>query len=293
MSQSRTKVDRAALANELLPGASIELLKDLHLLTREGDLNADARRKLKQINHLINLLRPALDDVLTRFADPVLVDCGAGKSYLGFLLAQLILRPAARGQLWAIETRAELVAQTAERALRLGLPQVHALHGSVVEANVPERVHLVCALHACDTATDDALSLALQRNADYIAVVPCCQAELAQQWKAHKPDDAVFAALVAHPLHRRELGAHLSNVIRALTLEAHGYSVTVTELVGFEHSLKNELILAKRVKRFDRNAQRKLDDVLARTGVRPKLIRDLDAHAAGGASSEAQDEGEP
>jgi hypothetical protein len=281
LSQSRTKVDRAALANELLPGASVELLKDLHLLTRDGDLNADSRRKLKQINHLINLLRPALDDVLARFADPVLVDCGAGKSYLGFLLAQLVLRPAARGTLWAIETRAELVEQTEERAQRLNLPQLKAVHGSVIDAPLPERAHLVSALHACDTATDDALFLAIRRNADYVAVVPCCQAELAQQWKVHKPDDAVFASLVSHPLHRRELGAHLSNVIRALALEAHGYQVTVTELVGFEHSLKNELILAKRVKRFDRNAQRKLADVLARTGVRPKLIRDLETSPPG------------
>lgn len=279
MAGSRSKVDRSKLADELLPGASIELLKDLHLLTRDGDLNADSRRKVKQINHLIGLLRPAIDDILARYTDPVLVDCGAGKSYLGFLLAQLVLAPAARGGVWAIESRPELVAQTAERAERLGLPQLHAVEGSVVDAAVsaamPERVHLVSALHACDTATDDALVLAIRREADYVAVVPCCQAELAQQWKAHKPADPVFASLIAHPLHRRELGAHLSNVIRALVLEAHGYQVTVTELVGFEHSLKNELILAKRVRRYGEDAQRKLKQLLQQSGVEPKLVREL------------------
>lgn len=275
MAGSRTKVDRGQLASELLPGASIELLKDLHLLTRDGDLNADARRKLKQINHLIGLLRPALDDVLARFGDPVLVDCGAGKSYLGFLLAQLVLAPAGRGSVWAIEARPELVQQAAARAQRLGLPQLRAVEGAVVDAPTPERVHLVSALHACDTATDDALLLAIRREADYVAVVPCCQAELAQQWKAKKPVDPVFASLVEHPLHRRELGAHLSNVIRALVLEAHGYQVTVTELVGFEHSLKNELILAKRVRRYGEEARHKLEQLLAQSGVEPKLVRDL------------------
>src|SRR4029079_6093428 len=99
---------------------SIELLQELHLLTRDGHLNADARRKLKQIRHLVQLLKPALDDALARHADPVIVDCGAGKSYLGALLYELVLGPAGRGTLIAVETRAELSAKAAERAARFG-----------------------------------------------------------------------------------------------------------------------------------------------------------------------------
>ena len=78
-------------------GMSVALLKDLHLLTRDGQLNADARRKLKQIRHLLGLLKPALDDAFTRHPEPKLVDCGAGKSYLGFLLHELVIGPAGRG----------------------------------------------------------------------------------------------------------------------------------------------------------------------------------------------------
>src|SRR4029079_4262065 len=99
-------------------GMSLELLKDLHLLTRDGHLNADARRKLKQIRHLLGLLRPALDDAMARTAEPLIVDCGAGKSYLGALLHELVLTPAGRGSLVAIEARPELSAQAAERAAR-------------------------------------------------------------------------------------------------------------------------------------------------------------------------------
>ncbi len=90
-------------------GMSIELLQDLHLLTREGQLNADARRKLKQIRHLVGLLRPGLDDALARAEDPLVVDCGAGKSYLGALIYELVLGPASRGSLLAIESRTELL----------------------------------------------------------------------------------------------------------------------------------------------------------------------------------------
>jgi hypothetical protein len=85
----------------------------------------------------------------------------------------------------------------------------------------------------------------------------------------------VVAPLFEHPWHRREFGSHLTNVIRALVLESEGYRVTVTELTGWEHSLKNELILAKKVRASSREAREKLDALLAATGVRPKLVRSL------------------
>src|SRR5262249_53552491 len=101
-------------------GMSVELLQELHLLTRDGQLNADARRKLKQIRPLVGLLRPGLDDGLGRHAAPAVVDCGAGKSALGALLYELVLGPAGRGTLHAVEARAELVAGAAARAARHG-----------------------------------------------------------------------------------------------------------------------------------------------------------------------------
>jgi hypothetical protein len=281
----RKKVDRgAALAGELaelLPGAApattAELLKDLHLLTREGDLNADARRKLKQIRHLLQLVGPALDDVLARHPDPVIVDCGAGKSYLGFLLYATRLARESTGRMISIESRAELVAAASERAARFGCARMTAVAGAIAQAPLPERVHVVTALHACDTATDDALVRAVTAGADWIAVVPCCQAEVARQLGDGGPSEPALAALCAHPWHRRELGSHLTNVVRALALEAHGYAVTVTELTGWEHSLKNELILARRVRRFDRAAQARLDELVARFGITPAIVRGLPA----------------
>ncbi len=273
----RKKVDRKDVAAELWPGVSLGLLQALHLVTRDGDLNADARRKVKQIRHLLGLLAPAFDDALARHKDPVIVDCGAGKSALGFVAYETVLAPAGRGTMWSIESRPELVAAAEERARALGHARMRFVSGDIATAAVPERVHVVTALHACDTATDDALVLAIDRGADHVAVVPCCQAEVARQLADHKPADPAAAALCAHPWHRRELGSHLTNVVRALALEARGYQVTVTELAGWEHSLKNELILGRRVQRFDRAAQARLDAVLDRFGVRPALIRALDA----------------
>lgn len=267
----RRKVKGEEVAKEVLPGVSAELLKELHLLTRDGELNADSLRKLKQVNHFLGLLRPAVEDVLARFGDPVIADCGAGKGYLGFLLHETFLKD--KGRIVMIESREELVRAGTERAKRLGLGRIEMLASPIEGAPLPERVHLVTALHACDTATDDAILLGLAKNADHIAVVPCCQAEVARQLDDSKP----LGALFEHAWHRREFGSHLTNVLRVLALESKGYKVTVTELAGWEHSLKNELILAKRVRGSDSAAKAKLEALAASTGARPKLLRALGA----------------
>ena len=271
----RRNVKGDEVARELLPGSSKALLQELHLLTREGNLNADSLRKLKQVNHLVRLLAPALDDVLGRFGDPVVVDCGSGKGYLGFILYELCVGPAGKGTLLGIESRPELAKAAAERAARLGYDRMRFLAAAVAGAPVPPRVNLVTALHACDTATDDAIVLAARHDADHVAVVPCCQAEVARQLAAGNGTDPALGEMHHHPWHRRELGSHLTNVIRALALEALGYQVTVTELAGWEHSLKNELILGRKIRGESRPARARLESLLAAAGVRPKLVREL------------------
>ena len=278
----RRQVKAPDVPRELAPGQSPMLLKELHLLTREGDLNADSLRKLKQVNHLVRLLAPAVEDVLARFGDPVLIDCGAGKGYLGFILHELFLGPAGKGTVVSVEARAELTRAAEERALRLGFSRMRFVTGELARVELPRRVHLVTALHACDTATDDALALAVRHGADHVAVVPCCQAEVARQLERAQGASPALAALHEHPWHRREFGSHLTNVVRALALEAWGYKVTVTELAGWEHSLKNELILGRKIRARDAGAQARLEALLAATGVRPKIVRMLGEEAEAG-----------
>ncbi|WP_434391718.1 class I SAM-dependent methyltransferase [Melittangium boletus] len=278
----RRQVKGAQVKRELLPDQSRELLRELHLLTREGNLNADTLRKLKQVNHLVGLLRPALEDVQGRHASPVVVDAGSGNAYLGFILYELFFKDAEGGGVLNVEGRPELTQRAKERAGRLGFGRMEFQTANLDGAVWPERIHVLTALHACDTATDDALAVAIQKGADHVAVVPCCQAEVATLLKESRAGvDDTLSLLYQHPWHRREFGSHLTNVLRALTLEAFGYQVTVTELTGWEHSLKNELILGRRVHRDNRRARVKLEALLATYGVRPKLARLLGVEPAG------------
>ncbi len=272
--RSRRRITAQKVQEELQPGQSVELLKHLHLLTRDGQLNADARRKLKQVNHLINLLRPALDDVFARHADPVLMDVGSGKSYLGFLLYDLYVKQREGGRILAIEQREDLMQRVRPLAEKLQFARMEFVQQAAEEVELPPRVHMVVALHACDTATDDAILLGLRAKADYIAVVPCCQAEVARLLQELPPGP--LAELYQHPIHRREFGSHLTNVLRALVLQAVGYQVTVTELVGWEHSLKNELILARRIRGSNPEGWKRLMALRELVPVRNKLLRGLD-----------------
>ena len=238
---------------ELRPGQSVELLKELHILTREGKLNQDTRRKLKQVYHLVQFIEPLLQEVLDARGDVSLADHGAGKSYLGFILYDLFFKSMPVGTVIGVEARAELVERSRALAQRLGFERMRFLATTVQQAlthpELPPTIDVVTALHACDTATDDAIAFGLAKQARFMVLVPCCQAEVASVMRRHKAINLSrnpLAELWRHPLHTREFGSQITNVLRCLQLEAHGYEVTVTELVGWEHSMKNELILARR-----------------------------------------------
>ena len=252
------------------PAKSVPLLKALHILTRDGTLNADARRKLKQVLHLTQLLRPALDSLLKDNDDLVLADLGAGKSYLGFILYDLVVGPAGHGRIVGVEAQEKFVEQSRGLATESGFERMQFIAAPIAEATVPGgRADMVTALHACDTATDDAIRFALRHEAKVVALVPCCQAEVARLLEG---EGGPLRQLWRHPIQRREFGAHLTNVIRGLVLEAHGYKVRVTEFTGLEHTMKNELILAERHQRSNAQARGELDRLVAQFGVRPALL---------------------
>jgi hypothetical protein len=265
----------APLAPEIRPGQSIELLQELHILTRDGKLNQDSRRKLKQVYHLYQFIEPLLKEVQLDHPGVSLVDHGAGKSYLGFILYDLFFKNLDDGShIYGIETREELVRKSTALAKKLGFGGMSFLPLSVAESTesnlLPGTIDIVTALHACNTATDDAIDFALKKKAKFMVLVPCCQAEVATVLRKNKGKDLGKSALTEiwrHPIHTREFGSQVTNVLRCLQLEAHGYQVNVTELVGWEHSMKNELIIASYKDLPRRRPTERLQEVLSTLGL--------------------------
>lgn len=290
-SETGAKPESVSAQLGLRPGQSLELLKELHILTREGRINQDSRRKLKQVNHLtqfiethlqeivdqklINIEKGALNQTLT------LADHGAGKAYLGFMLYDMFIKDkwdlsegSIKAHIYGIETRAELVRSSQALAARLNFNGMTFLNITAHEARghdvLPDKIDVVTALHACDSATDDAIGFGLEKAAHFIALVPCCQAEVAGALRGGKAlalARTPLAELWRHPLHTREFGSQITNVLRCLYLESQGYSLTVTELVGWEHSMKNELILARYTGQKKKSAAERLQDLVAEFGL--------------------------
>jgi hypothetical protein len=284
MKKNNAKSDAAKpLDLDLRPGQSIELLKELHILTREGKLNQDSRRKLKQVLHLYQFIEKILKELAEEDVDSPLhglslADHGAGKSYLGFIVYDLFFKALSEGHIYGIETRAELVEASRALAQRLDFKRMVFLNTSVAESSqsdqMPAQIDVVTALHACDTATDDAIAFGLLKKARAMVLVPCCQAEVASKLRQNKAlnlSRTPLAELWRHPLHTREIGSQLTNVLRCLYLESKGYTVTVTELVGWEHSMKNELILARYTGRPKAGAADRLQALLTEFGLTESL----------------------
>lgn len=261
---------------EIRDGQSLELLKELHILTRDGKINQDSRRKLKQVYHLYHFIEPLLQDLQQKSAQINLVDHGAGKSYLGFIIYDLFFKNLTNekpAHVFGIETREALVQKSKELQQKLNFPHMSFLHLSVADSmtsdQLPEHIDIVTALHACDTATDDAIQFALKKNAKYVVLVPCCQAEVASHLRANKAARLAspISEIFRHPIHTREFGSHLTNVLRCLLLESYGYQVTVTELTGLEHSMKNELIVAQKIEKRRPRSVDRLNTLLTEFGL--------------------------
>jgi hypothetical protein len=244
----KKQIEKDSSAYDEFKEFSKPLLQALHLLTVEGRLNQDARRKIKQVKHLIQFITPHVEP------HSHVIDVGSGKSYLGFLLCDLILKNVDTQHVHGLESRQELVEKCRQLANDCQFKNMSFWASTIKEAIEQQsdqfnKIDLITALHACDTATDEAIDLALKLNVPKIFLVPCCQAEMARHLRQAKNttqdySNAYWAELWKKPLHTREFGSHLTNVLRCLRLESHGYHVTVTELTGWEHSLKNELIVA-------------------------------------------------
>jgi len=251
--------------DEMKPQQSPELLKSLHILTRDGKINQDSRRKLKQVYHLYNFIEPILEKMNKENEHYSIVDHGCGKSYLGFILYDLFIK-LNLGRVIGIESREELVENAKALAKKLKFDRMSFINSSIADAEnlVPGHVDMVTALHACDTATDDAIFFGLKRKVKYFFLIPCCQAEVARLMRKNKSASLKepITELWRHPIHTREIGSHLTNVLRCLLLESQGYKLTVTELVGWEHSMKNELIIAENVGVKKGNAQARILEIL-------------------------------
>ena len=226
-------------ATHLDPNEAAPLLRVIGLMTPEGEIKAPMRKKFKQINHFLELVSPLLREPSASPAYTV-VDCGCGKSYLGFVLYWYLKRVLKRPSAFVgIDISEKLIDQCRERADRLSLCEMRFQCSTIIDADFPKSIDLLVSLHACDTATDEAIACGVVENAGHIVVAPCCQHEIAGQLSG-----VPMYPLARHGIFIQRFGDLLTDMLRALFLEANGYGVTAGEFVSVEETPKNLLLRA-------------------------------------------------
>lgn len=243
----------------LTPWQGQELLSLIGLLNKDGSMSADQTKKFIQVNHMLRLLVPVLKELKASFSPLRIVDMGCGNSYLSFILAwylkEVLHHPF---ELLGIDHLDSVIKRCMQRAQALDWKEMSFQTSKVAESKLspdPEkRPHLLIALHACDTASDDALFEGLSSKADAIAVAPCCQAELAAFWSETKTSSP-FSPIFSTPHLRRCVAADMTDMMRILLLRSRGYEVQATEFVPSEHTPKNRLILCRRRGNFLKSAR--------------------------------------
>ena len=198
-------------------------------------------RKYKQINKFVEIIDHAIAASPLHTAPRLRVaDFGSGKGYLTFAVHHHLSRePGRELDVRGIELREDLVRLCQRAADRLGLAGLHFEQGDVRDHAV-RPLDVVIALHACDTATDHALHLGVRAGASLIVCSPCCHKELRPQMKS----PALLAPMLGHGIHLGQQAEMLTDSLRALLLQAHGYDTQVFEFVALEHTSKNKMILA-------------------------------------------------
>lgn len=246
-------------------------LRDLGVTDEEGNVHAGMEAKYRQINRFVELLGPLLDDAgLPKDRPAVAVDMGCGKGYLTFALYEFLRHNGSRpARVNGIEMRGDLCDAGNRIAAAAGLDGLQFMAGTI-DSTVLPKADVVVALHACDTATDDALAKGIAAGASLLVMAPCCHKEVRPQLVP----PPVLADALRHGILRQREAEFVTDALRAGLLETAGYEARVFEFIAPEHTSKNLMIAAvKRKEPFDRDAAvRRVVDLAAFYGIRRQRL---------------------
>ena len=265
----------------ITPVSAPHLLRSLGILNADSSISPNNMHKFIQINHMFTLIEPRISELKERHKLVNILDAGCGKSYLTFLLAWFFdntKQQDSKVEIYGIDNNKKLIQDCEAKSKLLSYNSfLHFESQSLLnlEWKQETRPHSVISLHACDTATDMALAFAVKQKSDFIAVAPCCQAELARKWKE--------ASLPTHPLNpvfqspqlRREIAAQFTDTLRVCLMRANGYEVTCTEFVESSHTPKNRLITCIRRGNYLKSAQTEYEELKSYLGGHSIMLEEL------------------
>jgi hypothetical protein len=252
--------------NRPLVASAKPWLVDLKLTDESGHVRKDAQDKFRQINKMVEIFAPLIQAI--KAEKPVIVDMGAGKGYLDFALYDYLGGQGQNCSIIGVELRDALVADSNKTAQKSGFADLRFVAGRIDGFDAVGS-DAVIALHACDTATDDAIAKGVAAGASLIAVAPCCHKQVRREMEAGQAAGSL-APMLRHGIFLERQAEMVTDTLRALLLEREGYRTKVFEFVSDAHTPKNNLIVAEKDSRAGRDraaVQAQIDAVKVMFGV--------------------------
>ena len=231
-------------------------LTSLGVTTKEGKVKKDMQDKYRQINKYIEIVDGALRDLKNNETLSI-VDMGAGKGYLSYALYDYLQHTLdIQTKMTAVELRQGLVDNGNRLAKTINYSGMQFVAGMIENVNLPD-TDILIALHACNTATDDAIYRGIKAKAKLIICSPCCHKQIRQEIAKHNAAEAI----TKHGILKERQAEIITDAIRALYLEAYGYKTQVFEFIATEHTPKNVIISAYKTKDTTKAAPEKLKEI--------------------------------
>lgn len=247
-------------------------LHALGITGKDGTVRADAQDKFRQINKMVEIFAPLIQGL--KSPRPRILDMGAGKGYLDFALYDYLSGQGKSAEIIGVELRPQLVTDGNANAKASGFDDLRFEAGTILDYDA-SGADAVIALHACDTATDDAIFQGIRAGADLIAVAPCCHKQIRREIEAGT-SDARLDFLLRHGTFLEKQSEMVTDGLRSLLLEASGYRTKVFEFVSDAHTPKNNLIVAQKGKAPSREATlSRIAEVKAMFGIRQHYLEGL------------------
>ena len=261
------------------------MFRALGLADAEGRLKPSRRDKYRQVEEFLRLLDTAVTDAIEKGhlrrptpEEPLrVVDLGCGNAYLTFAAERYLA--GVRGlpvHLIGVDVKEQSREHNEKVARDLGVDADFVV-GSISGVELDPAPEVVLALHACDTATDEALARAVEWDAPLVLAAPCCHHDIAAQLRS-APTPAPYAMLTRHGILRERLADTLTDALRATLMRLQGYRVDVVQFVESKHTPRNTLLRATRTGSpvTGGSLRREYDDLVATWGIRPRLAELLE-----------------
>jgi hypothetical protein len=258
-------------ADLIRPDNAHDLLVTIGIMKPSGIISAREQKKFKQINDFLRCCLPVLEKIKNRpRKDPDFVlnvaDLACGNSYLAFVVAWYLKSQGWPHTVHGVDIRKDVIDRSIKRAAQLNYNDMSFEQCAVNDSQAPG-CHLAVSLHACDTATDEAIMKAVTDGAEAILVAPCCQNELFKQLE----DASAFPELCKQSLYRRAYGTVLTDSLRSMALEALGYKVKILEFTASIHTSKSLMIRAEKARNPQKYLRGDFFESCKKHGVKPAI----------------------